>query len=111
MKKYKKGFGLLSVLILLVIFSFLSINIVQNHNFSSNIDKLKYLHLQANIHMSNIKKYIAEHSSAEIELYQLNDDRFNLILEKEDIGSSIKYHLYLKTIDDTHISIYTTILK
>ena len=107
----KKGFGLLSVLVLLIIFSFLSINIIQNNNFSSNIDKLKYLHLQANIHIVNIKKYIINHTNSDINNFILNDNRFDLRIDSEDINSSKKYHIHLKTVDEMHISIYDNVLK
>lgn len=108
----KKGFGLLSVLILLVVFSFLSINIVQNQTFSSKIDTLKYLHLQAIIYISNVKKYIQNNSDEQIQTYNLDDDRFILLIQSEDINSStILYHISLKTNDDTHIAVYDSLVK
>ncbi len=58
--KQKRGFLLLSVIILLVTFSYLSISIIQNQTFSSQIDKLKYLEIQAKIHIGTIEKYINE---------------------------------------------------
>ena len=66
---------------------------------------------QANIYIKNIEKYILNHTEEEIELYKLDDDRFSLKVDIEDINSSKKYHLYLKTIDDTHISIHKAILR
>ena len=107
----KKGFGLISVLILLVIFSFLSINIVQNQTYSSKIDTLKYLNLQANIHMYSIKKFILNNDEETIDSYKLNDERFYLEIKKEDINETIKYHIYLKTKDNSHISSYESIIK
>jgi hypothetical protein len=108
----KKSFGLIGVIFLILIFSFLSVNIVQNQTFSNKIDQLKYLHLQANIHINHLKKYIKTHTKAQISTYSLDDDRFILFIQAEDINNStVKYHLNIKTKDDTHISIYDSIIK
>jgi len=95
----KKSFGLLSVLILLVIFSFLSLSIIQNKNFSSQIDRLKYLQLQASIYMNNIKNNLS---------YNPRDNRFDITINQEDINSSsTKYHIYI-TNTQNHITLYDT---
>jgi len=107
----KKGFGLISVLILLVIFSFLSINIVQNQTYSSKINTLKYLNLQSTIHMYNIKKFILKNDDEKISKFNLDDERFSLNIRKEDVNDSVKYHIYIKTKDSTNISSYDSIIK
>jgi hypothetical protein len=97
----KKSFGLLSVLILLIIFSFLSINIIQNQNFSSQIDRLKYLQLQALIYMKNIKNNIS---------YNPNDKRFKIKITSEDINNTAtKYNIYISN-EENHISLYDNII-
>jgi len=107
----KKAFGLLSVLILVLIFSYLSISIIQNHTLSSKIDTIKYLHLQANIHMFKIKKYITTHNNSQINNYILADDRFILTVHINDINISTKiYHIHLKNEENT-INIYENIIK
>ena len=107
----KKSFGLITTIILVVIFSFISIIIVQNKIFSNRIDKLKYLELQANIYMLNIKQYIKTHTVSEIKNYTLSDKRYNLKI-KEDTNSSInKFHIYISTKDQTHISLYNFVSK
>ena len=107
----KKSFGLLSTIILIVIFSFTSIAIIQNKTFSNRIDRLKYLELQANIYMLNVKQYIKTHTINEIKNYTLNDKRYNLEI-KEDTNSSInKFHIFISTKDETHIKIYKFISK
>ena len=47
----KKAYALLSALILIVIFSYLSIKIVQNNYFANKINHLKYIELQAKIYL------------------------------------------------------------
>jgi len=77
----KKGFGLISVLVLLVTFSFLSINIAQNKAYSSKIDSLKYLALQATIYMYDVKQFIIKNDD-EINSFKLEDKRFSLYIKK-----------------------------
>ena len=107
----KKGFGLISALVLLVIFSFLSINIIQNQNYSSKIDTLKYLKLQSKIYMYNVKEFIRKNNYKQISNYKLNDNRFLLEIKKEDLNNSTKYHIYIKTNNDIPISTYENIIK
>ncbi|HIP13210.1 MAG TPA: hypothetical protein EYG97_01935 [Arcobacter sp.] len=107
----KKGFGLISVLILLVVFSFLSVNIVQSQAYSSKIDTLKYLSLQANIHMYTVKQFIIENDDVGIDNFKLDDERFSLDIKKEDLTDTSKYHIYIKTVDDTKVSNYDSVVK
>ncbi len=79
----RKSFALFITIILVTLFAILSISIIETKNISSNIDKLKYLHLQAKIHMQYIKKYIDTHSQNEIESFVLDDNRFNAIIISE----------------------------
>lgn len=102
----KKSFALITTLFLLVVFSYLSINIIQNKNYSNQIDKIKYLTIQASIHMRYIKQNISSNIN-------LNDDRFilNIIVQKNETNTT--YHIYLKTKNelDAHISIYEKVIK
>ncbi len=65
--KMKKSFALLITIVLLTIFSYLSISILETNTISSNMDKLKYLHLSAKIHEEYITNYIASHSTSQID--------------------------------------------
>ena len=107
----KKGFGLISVLVLLVTFSFLSINILQNKAYSSKIDRLKYLSLQATIYMYNVKQFIIKNDDYEINNFKLEDERFSLDIKKEDLDDKFKYHIYIKTADNTKVSNYGSVIK
>ena len=112
--KQKRGFLLLSVIILLVTFSYLSISIIQNQTFSSQIDKLKYLEIQAKIHMGKIEKYINEtNNELEILNYKLNDERFDLKIKSEqrDTNSSqITYHITVKSKDEP-VTLYKKVIR
>jgi len=108
----KRSYILLSTLLFVVIFSIFSINMAETNLYSSNLNKLKYLYLQTNIHMKNIKLFIKTHNHTQIINLKLDDKRYNLritfvILKKDNI----LYNVFIKTKDDTPISLYDTINK
>lgn len=86
----KRAFALFITLILVSILFLLLYSIVQNNVFQSNLNRLKYMNLQAHIHYDYVKNYIQEHSKDEIEQLSLDDKRFILkiipkIQEKQTI--------------------------
>lgn len=85
----KKSFSLLTTLLLVVLFSFLSVKIIQNQTFSTQVDKLKYLELQGKVHLEKIKTFIQNDS---IKNFVLNDDRYELNYSFE--GNLT--HIYIK---------------
>ena len=108
----KKSFAILTTLFLVILFSFVSIRNVETNLLSSNVNKLKYLHLQANIHFDTITHYIKTHSHIEI-LYYLehwNDVRFNITIQVDDTNSSI-YYTSIETSDNSHIRLSQKIIK
>ncbi len=107
----KKSFALLMTIILMTFFSYLSISIIETSTISSNIDKLKYLHLQANIHMDYIKKYIKSHTQNEIDTFILNDMRFKTKIISQNENNQTIYHISIKTINDTEIRICSKLFK
>jgi len=111
-KKLKKSFALLTTLLLVVLFSFVSVRMVETNLLSSNLNKLKYLHLQATIYIDTIKEYIIEHNDIEINSFvsNWNDDRFYVDIIQDDNNSSI-YYLSIETIDNSHIRLSQKIIK
>ena len=108
----KKGYLILSVLILLIAFSYLSIQIIQNQTFSTQVDKLKYLEIQAKIHIVKIEKYISLNTKEDIESFKLNDSRFllNISIEELNATESSRYHIYLKSKDEP-VALYKMVTK
>ena len=103
MKTKSKSFILFTSLLILVLFSFLSINIIQNKSYSSKINTLKYLELQAEIHLKYIKQQLKVGvKSTEINIH---DSRFRLEIIKLD---DKKYNIYISHIKE-HISLYTSL--
>ncbi len=105
----KKSFALFLTILALISFSYLSLSIIETNSLSSNIDKLKYLHLQANVHLKFIKEYITTHTQEEITNFNLNDTRFNLIITPTYDNNITTYNISINTKDNTNIRIYSTI--
>jgi len=116
MKPKKRGFLILSVIILMVTFSYLSIQIIQNQTFSSQIDKLKYLEIQAKIYMTKYEKYIMQNNNEGLILnYKTVDERFDCKVESEHLhdanGSEItNYHITIKAKDEP-VTLYKKIIS
>ncbi|MBI3874239.1 MAG: hypothetical protein HY307_04490 [Arcobacter sp.] len=108
----KGGFSLLTTLIVMTVFAYLSISIIQNQAFSSQIDKLKYLEIQSKIHLQNYEKYILTHQKDEILQYKPDDNRFNFKILVEDINGSLEkdYHIYIQSKND-NVSMYQKVRK
>jgi hypothetical protein len=108
----KKSFALLTTLLLVVVFSFLSVRIVETNLMSSNLNKLKYLHLNAIIYMDTIIEFIHLHNDFEIENFEnaWNDERFTISINKEDSNSSI-YYTSIETVDESHIRLSQKVIK
>ena len=84
---------------------------METKNISSNIDSLKYLHLQANVHMKYIKEYILSSTKLQIENFKLADKRFKIkIVPKED-NNTTKYYIFIQTNDDMHVRLFSSIIK
>ncbi len=107
----KKSFALFITLFLVVLFGLLSYKIVENNVFSSNLNKLKYLHLQANIHLKYIKKYIETHNESEIDSFTLDDNRYTLNIIPQDENGTKVYYLSLETVDDTPVRLSVKVIK
>ena len=86
----KKAVALFITLILIVTFSFISIQLLQTISFSNNIDKLKYYNLQTTIHLDNIKQHYNKYSN--LDDFNLNDERYEFNITKENTTT----HIYLK---------------
>lgn len=107
----RQGFALIFSIFLVVIVSFLSYRIVENNIFSSNLNKLKYLHFQANIFMDSLKRYIETHSSSQILSYGLDDPRFKLEIIQKDEDAREVYYVMIESSDGSPIRLSEKIIK
>jgi len=104
--KKSKAFILISSLFILVLFSYLSIHIIQNNSYKSKINILKYYEIQSLIHI----KYIKEQLLLNIPINKIiiNDNRFNINIISFESNNSLKYDIYISS-KSNHISIYDTL--
>lgn len=109
--KRKQAFALLITIVLVVLISYFSYSIVESNTFSSNLNKLKYLHLQANIHLDFVKEYILSHTQTPIDTFSLSDERFNVSIVSKDNNGTIEYNIAIETRDDTPIRLSDKIIK
>ena len=109
--KTKQAFALLITIMLVVIISYFTYSIVQSNTFSSNLNKLKYLHLQAKIHLDFVKDYIASHTQTQIDTFVLNDERFDVTIVSKDENGTMVYYIEIETKDETPIRLRDKIIK
>ncbi|MEA2019594.1 MAG: hypothetical protein U9N59_14230 [Campylobacterota bacterium] len=107
----KKSFALFITIFLVILFSLFSYKIVENNIFGSNLNKLKYLHIQANIHLEYIKNYISTHNETQINSFALDDDRYVLNITKKDENGTVLYYIGLNTSDDTPVRLSDKVIK
>lgn len=108
----KKSFALLTTILLVLLFSVLSIRLIEIDLLSSNLNKLKYLHLQAMIYKDQVKVYILSHNDLEIQEYKQNwnDDRFKINILVDEKNSS-KYYMSIATKENNHVRLSQIIIK
>lgn len=111
MRSKKSGFVLIITIILVILFSLYSLVILETNTISSNINKLKYLHLQAYIHMNYIKDTITSLDSVDINALDINDNRYDLNISKVDDMNKTSYYIYIKTKDETPICLQELVVK
>ena len=104
--KKSKAFILISSLFILVLFSYLSINIIQNSSYKYKINILKYYEIQSLIHIRYIKQQLR--LSIPINQININDKRFNINIISFKSNNSLKYDIYISS-KSNHISIYDTL--
>jgi len=113
-KNLKKSFVLLSTILLVVVFSLLSLRVVETDLLSSNLNTLKYLHFEAIKHRDTLVTYIENHTDEQIKEYArdltLGDPRFKGSILQEDETSSI-YYLSIETVGNSDIRLSQKIIK
>jgi len=107
----KRAFALLITIFLVIVVSLLSYRIMENNIFSSNLNTLKYLHLQAVIHKDSLKEYILTHSKEQILSYSLLDTRFDIEVIHQLKDGKDHYYFSVFTKDETPIRLSEKIIK
>jgi hypothetical protein len=110
-KSLKPSFALLVTIVLIGVLFIYTYSIVQSNIFQSNLNKLKYMNLQANIHFDYVKDYIENHNDQQIQNLQLSDDRFNLSIGLQSENGSTNYYVIIEAKDDIPIRLSEMIIK
>ena len=109
----KKSFALLSTILFVIVFSLVSIRFVETNLLSSNLNSLKYLHLQSLIYMDIINQFILTHSNEQIDEYvnSWSDNRFLIKIISDDTNSSIYYSSIQTRDTNNHVRLSQKIIK
>ena len=110
-KKLKPAFALLFTIMLVGSLFLLSYAILENNIFQSNLNKLKYMNLQAQIHYDYVENYIGDHTHEEILELGLNDNRFDLNITFTIENNKITYYIIIDAKDDLPIRLSKKIIK
>lgn len=110
-KMNKKAFALVTTIFLIILFSVLSLQIAQTNLFSSNLNMLKYYHIQATIHMDSIKEFVQNNAQQDINNYKLDDDRFVLDIKSTNENNTTRYHIYVEATSDIPVRLTQTLVK
>jgi len=106
-----QGFALFITILLVGSLFLLSYSIVQSNLFQSNLNKLKYMNLQANIHLDYVKKYISEHDDLEIKNLSLEDNRFDLKISAKEENAKQVYYVVIEAKESIPIRLSQKIIK
>ena len=106
----KKAYTLLLTIVLITIFSILSIFILETKSLRSTNLTNQYLYIQAKNHKNFLKSYIHELDLKEINHLKVEDDLFDISAQIEQKGSIFNIDIFVKA-KDYDISIYERITK
>lgn len=110
-KKLKPAFALLFTIFLVGVLFLYAYSILQSNVFSSNLNKLKYMNLQANIHYDYVKDYIENNSDQQIKKLSLDDNRFDLKITSTIDNNTTTYYVIIEAKDDIPIRLSKKIIK
>ena len=108
----KKAFVLFSTIMFVIAGSLLFYDIVETTTFQNNIIKLKYLYLQANINMEDIKQFVSKSNDDQIKEYQENwsNSLFDLTIDQNQTNQNI-YYIILTATNNEPVRLVSSIKK
>jgi hypothetical protein len=83
---------------------------LQTQTISSNINKIKFLNLKANIIMNYIVIYIKKHNTAQINNFNIVDNQFYINITNTIDNNQTIYNIEIKTKDETNIRLFKRIM-
>ncbi len=110
-KSLKKSFALFITIALIGVLFLYTYSIVQSNVFQSNLNKLKYMNLQARIHFDYVKKYIGNHNDEQIKNLQLSDERFALKIVPKIEDEVSAYYVVIEAMEDIPVRLSEKVIK
>ena len=106
----KKSYTLLITIVLITVFSFLAISILETKSLRSSNLSNQYLYIQAKNHKNFLKDYIKELDLKDINHIKIDDDLFDIYAKIESKDSIFTIDIFVKA-KDYDISLYEQVTK
>lgn len=106
----KKAYTLLITIILITLFSFLSISILQTKSLRNENLTNQYLYIQAKNHKNFLKDYLKSIDLNEIKDFEIKDDLFDIYAKIEKNNSIFTINIFVKA-KEYDISLHEKIIK
>ena len=106
----KKSYILLFTIILISIFSYLSLFIYETKSLSAKVVREQYLYLQAKNHLDFFKEYIKETDLTNINKLELQNKNFEIYANIKINKLSYLINIYVKS-KDNNISLHESFTK
>jgi hypothetical protein len=108
----KKSFILIVTIIFIFYFAYLSIEILQNHNFNHIINQNKYNYIQEKIYLNYIDHYIDTNIQNDILTLDLNDNIFKLNIYSKSLDTNqTQYDIFIESTNNSNIRTYMQKIK
>ena len=109
-QKMKKSYTLLITIVLITIFSFLAISILETKSLRSSNLSNQYLYIQGKNHLDFFKSYIKTIDLEDISNLEIKDDFFDIYAKIEKNNSIFTIDIFVKA-KDYDISLYEQVTK
>lgn len=106
----KKSFSLLFTILLLSIFSYLSIKLLETKSFRSKSIQSQYLYIQAKNHNKFLKEYLKSIDLKDINKIEIKDKSFFIYANIKKINSKYFIQTYIRA-KNQNISLYDKFYK
>ena len=106
----KKSYTLLITIILITIFSYLAVSILQTKSLRNVNLTNQYLYIQAKNHKNFLKDYLKSIDLNGINSFEIKDDLFNIYAKIEKNNSIFTIHIFVKA-KNYDISLYEKVVK
>ena len=106
----KKSYTLLISIVLITIFSYLAISILETKSLRTTNLSNQYLYIQGKNHLEFFKSYIKSIDLIDISQLEIKDDFFDIYAEIEKKDSIFTIEIFVKA-KDYDISLYEQVTK